>query len=1140
MLNRKFGMKDHTTKVFNEALSLVQTIQHIEPWKPSLYFTNVTIVDKTTNMNHFKPTKTDLLSLDTRDGDIRIHFDKTRYKTKDDLDSLVTDLKTACTYSGFHLNRNGGYYQKINPNLYTRVIRLCCSHCINSTYKGSKQAGVDPRTELEGRKRTLIGDRRNNRNEGRKLPRQTSTLHAHDVCTFAFEVFYDGEGFVFQAPKGIKSYHQGHKKLEVHEMTLRKSEVTDRMRDRMIEDAGVAMSVAGTQRVLNMIIGHNGPFIRHNMVRTYRASHILRSSLDGTIVDRTGKNEIDEVLELLSSNQARVTYLSVKPILNTSGERKNVFLSSKPSDLNLPTEGTYLVRCKETKLDISVCGVSDQFLQVTKIKKESPLYGLVSVGDRILSINGKSLSRCTLDEFSDCVRSLSMEQKLLKMQHKKFTSSKTSLNESVEEKELCHDLRYSNGYGKIFTKEMSEELERIAMTYRKDTMDADTEVELFLSLAWICPFSHNIANMHANCVMVDTTFNVCRFTNYRQFSVCVKSTNGKVYTVARIGVPHEKSALLAWVIECCIPSLLTELFPLRVNCFISDGDPYLCQAIDNSLRSVYRSAIRLRCGYHICTRSWINNIDGSLKFHEFVPEDIKDSFMKLILNWIYSWMRPSITSEAEFELSRDLLFAWLTSKEVIENVCSLENASMIVMWVKESILPYRNQFLFYKRKTIFNMDNYTTCPVEGTHRAIKGNAFGVSRSDTLPVYVKKAIDYDTMKAKELQSKVCSDQHKTYLFGEPWMNQLNERGAKLTYNMIQHSERYASQFLECIEGMPSFVVLCDVAHDEDVVLLGEDPMKRNEEQSRKASEKSYAYEVPSCHPKFRHAWRVILQKTHNDEYYLVCSCMLYKRCGLPCTHCIHIFHYHLKPFSLFEDIDFHCFKVHWWKVTEYLVHKKPGTLTAEEKDLFDKLLELSMDNEKVGVCVRLRAKITNGTILKVEWNKTLVVGSKVTTEETLDPVSVAQMSPQERLLGWKVMSVGDVSVDGMVPAQTVIDYIGNQKEDEDIQPVTTVRKQEECRKDLLQMLYGICEKVHLPTNDVFYSNLKRSLEDFHTEAVTIAMSNMANEREGLVQRSFAGVVGHNKETNIRRMHGFSSPKRRRKKNRESRLNTMNSP
>lgn len=1134
-------MEDRT-RVLNEALSLVHTIQQVDSWKSTLYMENVTILDKTTGQITFVPTATDLISLDTGDSDVCIYFDKVRYQNQDDLDLLVTDLKTASTNSGFHLNRNGNNFRKVNNNLCTKVIRLCCTHCKHGKYKGKKQVGVDPRTEPEGRKRTLISDRKNNRKDGRSLPRQTSTLHAHDVCTFAFEVFYDGQGFVFQSPKGFKQYHQGHKKLNVHEMTLRKSEVTDKIKDRMIEDSGVAMSVAGTQRVLNLVIGHKGPFVRHSMVRTYRASYILRSSLDGSIVDRKGKNEIDQVLELLSSNQARVTYLSVKPILNTEGERKNIFLSSKPSDIELPSEGTYLVRCREKKLGIHVCGVGDRFLQVTKINKESPLSGLVSVGDRILSINGKSLYRFTLDEFSDHVQSLSKEQKLLKMQHKRFTSAKpvsdeSSTLQSVEEKELCTDLRYSNGCGKIFTKEMSEELERIAKTYRKDAMDPDVEAELYLSIAWICPFSHALANIHSNCLMVDTTFNVCKFTNYRQFSVCVKSTSGKVYTVARIGVPHEKTAILAWVIECCIPSLLTNIGP-KVNCIICDGDPHLCQVIDNSLRSVYRFATRLRCGYHICTRSWINNIDGTLVFHEFVPEDIKESFMKLIMNWIYSWMRSSIDSLAEFELSRDVLFAWLTSKEVIENVCSLENASMIVMWVKESILPYRNQFLFYKRKTLFNMDNYTTCPVEGSHRAIKGNAFGVSRSDTLPVYVKKAIDYDTMKAKEMQSKVCSEQHKTYLFGEQWMNNLNERGALLAYNMIQHSEKYASQFLECIEGMPSFVVLCDVAHDEEVVLLGEDPVKRHETRSRKASEKSYTYEVPRCHPKFRHGWKVILQKAKDGEYYLVCGCMLFKRCGLPCPHSIHVFHYHLKPFALFEDMDFRCYKIHWWKVTEYLVHKKPGTLTHEEKELLDKLLELATENDKVGMCLRLGDKITDGSILKVQWNKTLVLGPKVNPDTTLDPISVAKMSPQERLLGWKVNSASGLSVDGMVPSQTVVDYLGNEEKDDDIIPVTAVRKQEECRKDLLQMVFGICEKVHLPSNDVFYSKLKRSLEDFHTEAVTIAMSNMSKESVGLVHRSFAGVAGHEKQTN--RMHGFSTPKRRKKKSKEARLNTMNSP
>jgi len=158
------------------------------------------------------------------------------------------------------------------------------------------------------------------------------------------------------------------------------------------------------------------------------------------------------------------------------------------------------------------------------------------------------------------------------------------------------------------------------------------------------------------------------------------------------------------------------VFPPRVNCIISDGDPWLCNAIENSICLTYRFSTQLQCGYHICTWSWINNIKKSLEYHEFVPEDVKQDFSKIILNWIYSWMRPSVDSQAEFEVSKRLLFSWLHSKDVIENVCLESNAALIVNWITESILPYKEQILFYQGKMVFNMDNYTTCPVEATHQ----------------------------------------------------------------------------------------------------------------------------------------------------------------------------------------------------------------------------------------------------------------------------------------------------------------------------------------------------------------------------------------------------------------------------------------
>ena len=88
------------------------------------------------------------------------------------------------------------------------------------------------------------------------------------------------------------------------------------------------------------------------------------------------------------------------------------------------------------------------------------------------------------------------------------------------------------------------------------------------------------------------------------------------------------------------------------------------------------------------------------------------------------------------------------------------------------------------------------------------------------------------------------------------------------------------------------------------------------------------------------------------------------------------------------------------------------------------------------------------------------------------------------------------------------------------------------------MYGICETVHFPSNEIFFSRLKRGLEDFHTEAITIAMANMTPEKEASNRRSFAGVLGHEKTTN--RVHAFSPKRRKKKKTTEATRNTMSSP
>lgn len=127
---------------------------------------------------------------------------------------------------------------------------------------------------------------------------------------------------------------------------------------------------------------------------------------------------MDQVLELLSKNEARVTYLSVRPFQCDMKKTNQILLSSSPTKEEVPTQGTYLVRCKDKTLGINVMGQGHPYLVVNKIDKKSSLFGLVSIGDRVLSINGGSLERCSTSKFADCVASLADEVKTLRMQRK--------------------------------------------------------------------------------------------------------------------------------------------------------------------------------------------------------------------------------------------------------------------------------------------------------------------------------------------------------------------------------------------------------------------------------------------------------------------------------------------------------------------------------------------------------------------------------------------------------------------------------------------------------------------------------------------------------------------------------------------------
>lgn len=152
------------------------------------------------------------------------------------------------------------------------------------------------------------------------------------------------------------------------------------------------------------------------------------------------------------------------------------------------------------------------------------------------------------------------------------------------------------------------------------------------------------------------------------------------------------------------------LFSLR---YTSDGCSWLCTSIDIALKNTFINARRIRCGWHLTSKNWEENIEKFLVFHKHCYGKKRRKFVALIQNWIYSWQKSTCFTKKEYEVSKKLLLSWLGSKEVHDNICSEANTSMIIRWLQTSIFPYEEYYAFYVRRNEENQENYNCCAIEG-------------------------------------------------------------------------------------------------------------------------------------------------------------------------------------------------------------------------------------------------------------------------------------------------------------------------------------------------------------------------------------------------------------------------------------------
>ena len=260
---------------------------------------------------------------------------------------------------------------------------------------------------------------------------------------------------------------------------------------------------------------------------------------------------------------------------------------------------------------------------------------------------------------------------------------------------------------------------------------------------------------------------------------------------------------------------------------------------------------------------------------------------------------------------------------------------------------------------------------------------------------------------------------------------------------------------------------------------------------------------------------------NEEFSLVCNCMMLRRVGIPCPHLHHVLKYHLNEW--FFGIDWFDYKTEWWRITYTLCYKPPNNFTGEERILLDKLLDLADNDSRVGVQLRPKNDSNiDSSILKHEWEGSKQMGMNVENGDTLEPREVVKKSAESRLKNWKLRKS---ETSDRILESSVIDY------SEDIERKTLVSSsitQQRCKKDILDLVYDICEKVEFSEHPEYFDKLRKSLDKLHTESIDLVMNGSESNASSL-STTFAAAARHGQEpTTTNRLHSFHTKSERVKK------------
>ena len=154
-----------------------------------------------------------------------------------------------------------------------------------------------------------------------------------------------------------------------------------------------------------------------------------------------------------------------------------------------------------------------------------------------------------------------------------------------------------------------------------------------------------------------------------------------------------------------IPKRFGTNFCHKVCSFVSDGDPQLTSMIDLAIDTLYTTAKRIPCTWHL-SNCPICAAESKWHLKQGVSQFVKEWFCRFIEKWLCSFMIPGqgVESAKEYIVSKCLLLGTVNS-EIIKKCFTKDTICAINVFLSQKIFTNEHSYLAYKNSNYLKWNN---------------------------------------------------------------------------------------------------------------------------------------------------------------------------------------------------------------------------------------------------------------------------------------------------------------------------------------------------------------------------------------------------------------------------------------------------